>query len=87
MVTDDMNHNVATLTSLIISPQARHVPHRAYRVDPRDQPWFSYRCWQAADAKYKAWTRLKCRPSRRHKVQHRAACKNMARVATWARQR
>ncbi|XP_045137182.1 uncharacterized protein LOC123519742 [Portunus trituberculatus] len=85
--TDDMNHNVATLTSLIISAQARHVPHRAYRVDPRDQPWFGYRCRQAADAKYKAWTRLKRRPSRRHKAQHRAACKNMARVATWARQR
>ncbi|MPC94762.1 putative RNA-directed DNA polymerase from transposon X-element [Portunus trituberculatus] len=86
MFTDDVNHNVATLTSLIISAQARHVPHGAYRVDPRDHLWFGYRCRQAADAKHKAWTCLKRRFSRRHKAQHRAACKTMARVATGARQ-
>ena len=85
--TEDVNHNVATLTSHIISAQARHVPHRTYQVDPRDQPWFGYRCRQAAEAKYKAWTRLKRRPSRRHKAQHRAACKAMANAATWARKK
>ncbi|XP_045134296.1 uncharacterized protein LOC123517903 [Portunus trituberculatus] len=38
MFTVDVSHNVATLTSLIISAQARHVPHREYRVDPGPHP-------------------------------------------------
>ena len=86
-LTEDVNYNVASLTSLILSAQARHVPHRTYRVEPRDQPWFGYRCRQAADNKYRAWTRLKRRPTRQHKAQHRAACRAMTRVAAWARRK
>ena len=85
--TTDVNENVTALTSTILSAQAIHVPHRTYRAEPRDQPWFGYRCRQAAEKKYRAWTRLKRRPTRRHKAQHRAACKAMTRVAAWARGR
>ncbi len=83
----DVDHNVAALTTILLSVQSQHVPHRSYRVEPRDQPWFGYRCRRAADEKYRAWTRYKRRPTRRHKALHRAACKTMERTAAWARNR
>ncbi|MPC62993.1 hypothetical protein E2C01_057085 [Portunus trituberculatus] len=83
--TEDVNHNVATLTSLILLTQAKHFPHRLYRADPRYQPWFSYRCRQAADKKYKTWILLKCQLTTFHKAQHRVACKALLIMATRAR--
>lgn len=29
-----------------------HVPHQLYASTPKDQPWFSYKCWQAVERKY-----------------------------------
>ena len=85
--TGDVNENVEALTSTLLSAQAQHVPHKTYTAEPRDQPWFGYRCRQAAEEKYRAWTRLKRNPTRLHKAQHRAACRAMTRTAAWARKR
>ena len=85
--TGDVDQNATALTNLLLAAQSRHVPHRTYRAEPRDQPWFGYRCRQAAEAKYRAWTRYKRLPTQRHKAQHRAACKYMTRTAAWARNR
>ena len=83
----DVNQNVALFTNTLLSVQAQYVPQRTYRTEPRDQPWFGFRCRQAADTKYRAWIRYKQRPTRRNKDQHRAACKAMTRTARWARGR
>ena len=83
----DVNHTVDAFTNILLSAQTQHVPHRTYQTEPRDQPWFGYRCRLAAAEKYKAWTRYKRRPSRHNKALHRAACKSMSRTAKWARER
>ena len=80
-----VDQNFAALTSTILTAQAQHVPHKTYRTEPRDQPWFGHRCRQAADKKYMAWIRYKRRPSTHNKALHRAACKVMSRTTTWAR--
>ena len=82
-----VDQNVTALTTIMLSTQARHIPHRTYLVEPRDQPWFGYRCRQAAESKHRAWIRYKRRPTTRHRVLHRAACKVMSRTAKWARGR
>ena len=83
----DVDQNVAALTATLLSVQSQHVPNRTYRVEPRDQPWFGFRCRQAAETKYKAWNRYKRHPTTRNKALHRAACKAMERTAAWARRR
>ena len=83
----DVDQNVASFTATLLSVQAQHVPHRAYRTEPRDQPWFGYRCRHAAEEKYRAWIRYKRHPTRRHKILHRDACRAMKRTAVWARGR
>ena len=83
----DVDHNVSAITTILLDAQARHIPHRTYTADPRDQPWFGYRCRLAAEKKYKAWTRYKRSPTQHNKSQHRAACKAMTRTAAWARNR
>ncbi|XP_050691050.1 uncharacterized protein LOC126982782 [Eriocheir sinensis] len=82
----DVDHNVSAFSATLLQPQRQHVPHRAYKADPRDQPWFGYRC-RLATEKYSAWRQYKRRPSQRNKALHRAACKAMTRTAAWARKR
>ncbi|XP_050730057.1 uncharacterized protein LOC127005333 [Eriocheir sinensis] len=82
----DVDHNVSAFSATLLQAQRQHVPHRAYKADPRDQPWFGYRCRLAAE-KYSAWRQYKRRPSQRNKALHRAACKAMTRTAAWARKR
>lgn len=83
----DVDQNVAALTTTLLSVQSQHVPHRTYRVEPRDQPWFGFRCRQAAEEKYNAWYLYKRFPTNRNKSLHRTACKAMERTAAWARKR
>ena len=83
----NVNDDTAAFTATLLAAQTQFVPHREYRVEPRDQPWFGYRCRVAAEEKHKAWVRFKRRPNPRNKTLHRAACKNMTRTAAWARKR
>ncbi|KAG0711327.1 hypothetical protein GWK47_020815 [Chionoecetes opilio] len=83
----DVDHNVATFTAILLAARDQHVPHRVYEAEPRDQPWFGFRCRLAAEDKYKAWVRLKRRPTQRNKALHRATCKAMTRTALLARNR
>ena len=84
---ENVNHSVAALTHILLSVQTQHVPHRIYRTEPQDQPWFGYRCRMAAAEKYSAWTRYKRLPTNCNKAMHRAVCKSMTRAAKWARER
>ncbi|KAG0725267.1 Retrovirus-related Pol polyprotein from type-1 retrotransposable element R1 2 [Chionoecetes opilio] len=50
-----VDHNVATFTAILLAARAQQVPHRVHEAEPRDQPWFGFRCRLAAEDKYKAW--------------------------------
>ena len=84
MFNGDVNEDVAALTSHILGLQHDHVPHRVYTTKPGDPPWFGYRCRLAADAKHKAWVRLKRHNTTRNRNLHKQACKDMKRTSKWA---
>lgn len=87
VLTGDPHHDVNTFTTILLNLQQEHVPHRSYTTNPKDQPWFGYRCRVAAEKKHSAWQRYKRRPTQRNKALHRAACKAMTQAAKWARTR
>ena len=66
----NLDKQVESFTDLLLTLQEIYVPFRKYKVRPRDQPWFGYRCRVAADAKSKAWNRYKRYPSQRNKLIH-----------------
>ena len=67
--------------------QEMYVPSKTYRVRPKDQPWFGYRCRVAADAKSKAWNRYKRHRTQRNKLLHLKACRDMTRTQAWAEEK
>ncbi len=83
--TSDIDHDVSKLNTILLDLQQQHVPNRTYNTNPKDQPWFGYRCRVAAEQKHNAWTRYKRHPTQYNKSLHRAACKAMTRVAKWAK--
>ena len=83
----EIDEKVKRFTDLILALQEIYVPHKTYLVKPHDQPWFGERCRAAADAKSKAWVRLKRRPSRRNRDMYKSTCKEMERTEKWAKRK
>ena len=80
----NVDEQTVAFTNLILYLQKKYIPYKTYVVKPQDQPWFGYRCRVAADAKSKAWARLRNNPTRRNKNLHVKACREMNDVQKWA---
>ena len=85
-LTGDAEEKARAVTSLLLTLQSRHVPHRTYLAKATNPSWFGFRCREAAEAKYGAWRRYKQRPSLHNLALHRAACKKMKDTSKWARE-
>ena len=68
------------LTDTIWKGQCLYVPHKDYTARTDDLPWFGPRCREAAETKYRAWTRYKQRRTPRNRDLHRQACHRMEEV-------
>lgn len=84
ILSGSIEEQVKSLTNLLLALQEIYVPFKIYKVKPKDQPWFGYRCRVAADAKSKAWNRYKRHPTHRNKLLHTNACREMTRIQSWA---
>ncbi|XP_050721117.1 uncharacterized protein LOC127000986 [Eriocheir sinensis] len=87
ILTGDVDEQVSTFTSTVLSLQNTYVPNHTFKVKPRDQPWFGYECRMAADAKSRAWRRFKEHPTYINKLLHKEECANMRSVQRLAQQR
>ncbi|XP_045109705.1 uncharacterized protein LOC123503769 [Portunus trituberculatus] len=58
-LTGTLNEQVEAFTSYLLSLQSKYVPCQTYKSRPGDQPWFGFRCREAADLKSRAWRRLR----------------------------
>ena len=87
VLTGDPDRDAVAFTQTLHSIQQQFVPRRTFTANPKDQPWFGYRCRIAAERKYTAWTTYKRHPTHHNKALHRQACKDMTRTSKWAKKR
>ena len=82
----DADRQAIAFTNILIELMYEYIPHRTYKVRPKDQPWFGHQCRKAAEEKLRAWNRYKRSPTARNRLLHRNACKKMEEVQKWAMQ-
>ena len=80
LLVGDVNQQVEALTEILWQGQCRYVPSKTYTSRTGDLAWFGDRCRQAAEAKYRAWKRLKQHRSARNRQLHRQASQRMEEV-------
>ena len=78
LLTGSIDHQVGAFTNRLISLQSKYVPCQTFKSRPTDQPWFGYRCREAADLKSRSWRRLRANNTRANQETYKTACKNMA---------
>ena len=86
-LTGTLNEQVEAFTSHLLSLQSKYVPCQTYKSRPGDQPWFGFRCREAADLKSRAWRRLRASSTQANRESYKAACRNMANAQKAAIQR